>query len=98
MVVVVPVFAGEGRLGPRLAQHMILAGVKLLAPLRISLVDLAHGMNVGRWPGRCNRKLARQGVRRPISDWPRVSRARSEERRVGKACVSTCRSRWSPYH
>src|SRR3546814_12710799 len=24
--------------------------------------------------------------------------ARSEERRVGKACVSTCRSRWSPYH
>src|SRR3546814_7676096 len=23
---------------------------------------------------------------------------RSEERRVGKACVSTCRSRWSPYH
>src|SRR3546814_4103072 len=22
----------------------------------------------------------------------------SEERRVGKACVSTCRSRWSPYH
>src|SRR3546814_14479766 len=24
--------------------------------------------------------------------------ARSEERRVGKECVSTCRSRWSPYH
>src|SRR3546814_15151256 len=23
---------------------------------------------------------------------------RSEERRVGKVCVSTCRSRWSPYH
>src|SRR3546814_18463448 len=28
---------------------------------------------------------------RPISD-------RSEERRVGKECVSTCRSRWSPSH
>src|SRR3546814_13617858 len=26
------------------------------------------------------------------------SDVRSEERRVGKACVSTCRSRWSPYH
>src|SRR3546814_19997151 len=26
------------------------------------------------------------------------SRLRSEERRVGKECVSTCRSRWSPYH
>src|SRR3546814_5045400 len=25
-------------------------------------------------------------------------RRRSEERRVGKECVSTCRSRWSPYH
>src|SRR3546814_13703317 len=37
--------------------------------------------------------------------WPDSRRARSEraslrseERRVGKECVSTCRSRWSPYH
>src|SRR3546814_13870412 len=27
-----------------------------------------------------------------------VVQKRSEERRVGKECVSTCRSRWSPYH
>src|SRR3546814_16965860 len=27
-----------------------------------------------------------------------ASLPRSEERRVGKECVSTCRSRWSPYH
>src|SRR3546814_14148485 len=27
-----------------------------------------------------------------------VEQQRSEERRVGKECVSTCRSRWSPYH
>ena len=27
-----------------------------------------------------------------------VSAFRSEERRVGKECQSTCRSRWSPYH
>src|SRR3546814_13262418 len=26
-----------------------------------------------------------------------VGMQRSEERRVGKECVSTCRSRWSPY-
>src|SRR3546814_17954757 len=26
-----------------------------------------------------------------------ADRLRSEERRVGKECVSTCRSRWSPY-
>src|SRR3546814_8437158 len=30
---------------------------------------------------------------------PQILRViRSEERRVGKECVSTCRSRWSPYH
>src|SRR3546814_17232572 len=34
----------------------------------------------------CARKLDNEGV------------IRSEERRVGKECVSTCRSRWSPYH
>src|SRR3546814_19165457 len=27
-----------------------------------------------------------------------TKKSRSEERRVGKECVSTCRSRWSPYH
>src|SRR3546814_14786312 len=27
-----------------------------------------------------------------------VVQARSEERRVGKECVSTCRARWAPYH
>src|SRR3546814_16713509 len=32
-------------------------------------------------------------VRAPVGLW-----ASSEERRVGKECVSPCRSRWSPYH
>src|SRR3546814_1071367 len=36
----------------------------------------------------------RPGVR----DEDRRERRRSEERRVGKECVSTCRSRGSPYH
>src|SRR3546814_2049833 len=31
-------------------------------------------------------------------DERRTTERRSEERRVGKECVSTCRSRWSPYH
>src|SRR3546814_14229633 len=30
--------------------------------------------------------------------WSEVTGARSEERRVGKGCVSACISRWSPYH
>src|SRR3546814_12426602 len=29
---------------------------------------------------------------------PALTGWRSEERRVGKVCVRTCRSRWSPYH
>src|SRR3546814_6958156 len=29
---------------------------------------------------------------------PFCRQRRSEERRVGQECVSTCRSRWSPYH
>src|SRR3546814_13810504 len=29
---------------------------------------------------------------------PSIGELRSEERRVGKECVSKCRSRWSPYH
>src|SRR3546814_6322249 len=33
-----------------------------------------------------------------VSRPPPATKARSEERRVGKECVSTCRSRWSPYH
>src|SRR3546814_19014327 len=31
-------------------------------------------------------------------DLDRFKSIRSEERRVGIECVSTCRSRWSPYH
>src|SRR3546814_1924529 len=33
-----------------------------------------------------------------IDELDDVAGDRSEERRVGKECVSTCRSRWSPYH
>src|SRR3546814_6652162 len=36
--------------------------------------------------------------RRPLRERPVPGALRSEERRVGKECVSTCRSRWSPYH
>src|SRR3546814_8112049 len=36
--------------------------------------------------------------RPPAAARPRQHAPSSEERRVGKECVSTCRSRWSPYH
>src|SRR3546814_17991403 len=45
------------------------------------------------------RDLRQGGGKRPGCEAARAVRTvdRSEERRVGKECVSTCRSRWSPY-
>src|SRR3546814_17667733 len=55
-------------------------------------------------------KVSAGGALSPRGDWrapsdgvatpwlDELKRNRSEERRVGKECVSTCRSRWSPYH
>src|SRR3546814_19123735 len=44
--------------------------------------------------------IADYGVERFYRDVSlfRIYEGRSEERRVGKECVSTCSSRWSPYH
>src|SRR3546814_7113793 len=57
-------------------------------------------------PAGCLRKPPKPGcasnrARRSRSTCATSARSpggRSEERRVGKECVSTCRSRWSPYH
>src|SRR3546814_9234417 len=38
-----------------------------------------------------------RGIEILEKNW-KIATDRSEERRVGKECVSTCRSRWSPYH
>src|SRR3546814_19594350 len=53
---------------------------------------LARGIGLGRLG--CQRQRQVQVV---VLD-PFAAAVRSEERRVGKECVSTCRSRWSPYH
>src|SRR3546814_11798350 len=45
-------------------------------------------------PRRADHVLDRQRHREVL----RGAAGRSEERRVGKECVRTCRSRWSPYH
>src|SRR3546814_3883220 len=48
--------------------------------------------------------LGEQGLRERLAhldhldDLDYLDLLRSEERRVGKECCSTCRSRWSPYH
>src|SRR3546814_9655763 len=61
-----------------------------LRPGRIGIVRLCVEETRARFvEGSC--QFLRVGSIRP-------ARHRSEERRVGKECVSTCRSRWSPYH
>src|SRR3546814_2606476 len=53
--------------------------------------DQVHGNRDSEYLFKKRRKGGRsQGIAAQI--------CRSEERRVGKACVSTCRSRWWPYH
>src|SRR3546814_11259064 len=42
--------------------------------------------------------LREQGRQAPARRRAAAGGDRSEERRVGKECVSTCRPRWSPYH
>src|SRR3546814_8914821 len=49
----------------------------------------------GRWACRASHGAETRQQEDPATS---TSTTRSEERRVGKECVSTCRSRWSPYH
>src|SRR3546814_10647572 len=51
---------------------------------------------VRRDPHACDHHAVDAGLIR--ADGKRRLAGRSEERRVGKECVRTCRSRWSPYH
>src|SRR3546814_5606900 len=59
---------------------------------KVAVSEIAHGIKFQverlRLPERQYISLGHAGV----SEW----QDRSEERRVGKECVSTCRSRWSP--
>src|SRR3546814_11487427 len=68
-------------------------------------VDPVHQLSrhVGERPPRLERRLRERARRRRGQHARRRQRhldlpASSEERRVGKECVSTCRYRWSPYH
>src|SRR3546814_5903689 len=66
-----------------------------------------YSLRIASLPCRCTRRLLRRAIcvfdlplqaGDGLGACPQVARERSEERRVGKECVSTCRSRWSPYH
>src|SRR3546814_11687068 len=76
------------------------------------LTPAAPGESLSLDEDRLKAQLAELGFADPETPLARIARwrsgtvralrsgasRRSEERRVGKECVSTCRSRWSPYH
>src|SRR3546814_11271198 len=70
------------------------------AALRCDAELVVHGYKDGRAPG--SERLDAMGLEHHVyaaegtSEDIAMLLARSEERRVGKECVSTCRSRWSP--
>src|SRR3546814_14171545 len=57
--------------------------------LRVCIIEKGEAGRAASWAG--------GGLLSPLPP-AQCADARSEERRVGKECVSTCRSRWSPYH
>src|SRR3546814_19078789 len=62
---------------------------------RLAFYSIAIGIGLELCEAACAAKIMMfAAVRRNV----RRGGRRSEERRVGKECVSTCRSRWSPYH
>src|SRR3546814_11518061 len=69
-----------------------LASISGVSPIRSSTFATGFGgfMDTS-WAGAAQHSRASRGL-------DRGRRRRSEERRVGKECVSTCRSRVSPYH
>src|SRR3546814_1057742 len=65
----------------------LVTGVQTCA-LPICSLSFRQGLSRGKWPVAAGQ----------VDEGARPTENRSEERRVGKECVSTCRSRWSPYH
>src|SRR3546814_1985280 len=66
--------------------------------LDTSIFDVENGMCIAN--DMAKRVRLDDGREFPGPQFTRADKSpgRSEERRVGKECVSTCRSRWSPYH
>src|SRR3546814_1196332 len=82
----------------------LVTGVQTCAlPISVGSVERAAELGIAEGPMHCRRILkisqSRQDFFRGFvlaADENTFARSRSEERRVGKECVSTCRSRWSP--
>ena len=75
---------------PALTVFLIIAAIAIVVVLIAVIVIALRAQR--------RRKLAQTLEKRRDDEVQYAFIVRSEERRVGKECVSTCRSRWSPYH
>src|SRR3546814_13683971 len=68
-------------------------------PVLRQRADRRHDVVIRHQHAARNRGMPSKCVEAPLQHWFAAERRqlRSEERRVGKECVSTCRSRWAPY-
>src|SRR3546814_18063252 len=75
-----------------------LAGKNLVTQM-LRRADLGVGLGQANFKSQTSRQITINTCRHAslLFGWTPIY-DRSEERRVGKECVSTCRSRWSPYH
>src|SRR3546814_15472874 len=90
--------AAPHRRSLRLSRRQLAAAWSGAAAARFPMKNLRTGrtrMIARRITGLFAASLVVLGLAVPVAAEPVK---RSEERRVGKECVRTCRSRWSPYH
>src|SRR3546814_20161285 len=86
--------------GPAQLSELVPSLANLDADLRAEILEDAHyAPYLERQQGEISELRANEAVRLPsFLDYRAIAGLRSEERRVGNECVSTCRSRWSPYN
>src|SRR3546814_14776924 len=101
------VFFLEPRIGAGLSGYIAEMGSAFLCAALGIVPTVRHADYIASWLEVLreeNRAIFRAAsAATKAADWllsrhAQAQEGRSEERRVGKECVSTCRARWSPYH
>src|SRR3546814_14080643 len=80
-------------------EHITIADLQLRPPAALPQAQSAAAL--GAQMEEIERNAIREALQKTRYNKTRAAELlgmRSEERSVGKECVSTCRSRWSPYH
>src|SRR3546814_16293498 len=92
---------GNRPLGDRCCNSLDIDGLEAFL-VQLRAVRLSGYTKNGHGIARCGIQTGQHvgagGPRRAQANPDLAGMGRSEERRVGKECVSTCSSRWSPYH